>query len=126
MIRTEWPLLSQDSGFPGMESFSRKLRLPKKKIKDWTHHKSIEIKEKSSSLEFDINKLLSSSPSGILSSESLITLNSLQAELKKLRDHEILTAKLKSRMIWATLGDSNTISSIRWPLLGKTTMRSGD
>ena len=89
-------------------TFSSKLRLLKTKIKDWTHHKSLELKEKSYLLEKEIHDILASSRSGILSAETLSTLKALQLDLKKLRDHEILSAKLKSRMIWATLGDSNT------------------
>ena len=107
MIKNEWSLLSKDSTV-SMDTLSLKLRLLKAKIKAWTFHKSLEIKDKSIVIEKEIHILLTSSHSSILSSESLSSLKALQQDLKKLKDHEILSAKLKSRMIWASLGDSNT------------------
>ena len=98
MIRKEWSLLSKDSSV-SMDSLSLKLRLLKSKIKVWTHHKSMEMKDKSIRIEKEIHNLLSSSHSSIFSSETLFSLKALQQDLKKLKDHEILSAKLKSRMI---------------------------
>ena len=96
MIRKEWLLLPHDSSYSGMESFSRKLRLLKKKIKDWTHHKSLEMKDKSFLIETKIHNLISSSPTGIYSCETLSILNSLQSELKKMRIMRSSLPKLKA------------------------------
>ena len=59
-------------------------------------------------LDQDIETLLSSSLSGILSHEDQLALNQLRTKKKKMQDHYLLTWKLKSRTKWALLGDSNT------------------
>ena len=94
MIKKEWPLLTLDPTDSVMDSFSLKLRLLKPKIKEWTHHKSLELKDKSIIIEREIHNILSSSPIGILSSQTLSSLNALQQDLNKLRDHQILSSKL--------------------------------
>ena len=91
-----------------MEEFSLKLRLLKEKVKSWTHHKTLEMKGKIIHIEDEINILLNSSFSGIFILQINNRLWSLRVELKKLRDHELQSARLQSRMIWASLGDANT------------------
>ena len=66
------------------------------------------MKDKSILIENEINFILNSSSSGLLSLQINDRLWSLRAELKKLRDHELQSARLQSRMIWASLGDANT------------------
>ena len=65
-------------------------------------------KEKSIHIEEEINIILNSSSTGIFSLQVNNRLRSLHEELKKLRDHELQSARLQSRMIWASLGDANT------------------
>ena len=74
MIILEWSHLSLEPTISFMDSFALKLRILKAKIKDWTHHKSLELKDKSIILEKEIHDILASSQSGILSSETLSVL----------------------------------------------------
>ena len=108
LVREAWPQLSQGSSTSGMEEFSLKLRLLKEKVKSWTRDKTLEMKDKSILIEDEINFILNSPSSSLLSLQINDRLLSLRAELKKLRDHELQSARLQSRMIWASLGDANT------------------
>ena len=66
------------------------------------------MKDKSLLIEDEINNILNSSSSGLLCHQNNERLRSLRADLNKLRDHELQSARLQSRMIWASLGDANT------------------
>ena len=66
------------------------------------------MKDKSAVLEEEISSLLHSSQSAILNQDRQIKLCSLKAALQKLIDHEISSARLKSRISWAQKGDANT------------------
>ena len=59
-------------------------------------------------LEKEIQDILGSSDSGLLSSLENLRLSALKEELKKLLDHELQSAKVQSRLTWASLGDANT------------------
>ena len=108
MIRSEWPLISSRSPMDAMEDLFAKLRLLKGKVKDWTRTKSMEMKDKSILLEDEINSLLKSSTSGILGTLDQSRLIALRLELKRWLDHELLSARLQSRVTWALQGDANT------------------
>ena len=66
------------------------------------------MKDKSILIEDEINFILNSSSSGLLSLQINDRLWSLHVELKKPRDHELQSARLQRRMIWDSLGDANT------------------
>ena len=89
MVREAWPNLSNESITLGMETFLLKLCLLKEKVKVWTHDKSLQMKDKIILIEAEINNLLLSSSSGLLSVHDNNKLLDLQKELKMLRDHEI-------------------------------------
>ena len=108
MVRAAWPKLSHGSITYGMEDFSRKLRLLKEKFKVWTHDKSLEMKDKSIHIEEEINHLLLSSSTGLLSMHENNKLLALRNELNILWEHDLSSARLQSKMIWASLGDANT------------------
>ena len=81
-----------------MEDLFVKLRLLKGKVKVWTKHKTIEMKDKSALLEDEINSLLDSSTSGILGASDQSRLATLRLELQKWVDHELQFAILQSRV----------------------------
>ena len=91
-----------------MFELAYKLHILKDKVKTWTKEETRNMKDKSVFLEEEINALLSSSPSAILKEEQHQRLLSLKAGLQKLLDHEIYSAKLQSRVAWASKGDANT------------------
>ena len=91
-----------------MEDFSLKLRLLKEKVKSWTYDKTLEMKDKRIHIEEEINIILNSSSTGLFVLQENNRLRSLCEELKKLRDHELQSARLQSMMIWVSLGDANT------------------
>ena len=93
---------------PSMEGLSKKLRLLKRKVKSWTHEKTLAMKGKILFIEEEIHKLLGSSVSGLLSTLENHRLSTLKKELKLLLDHELRSARLQSRMTWASLSDANT------------------
>ena len=66
MVRVEWPLLTLEAPVDGMEDLSFKLRLLKRKVKDWTREKTLEMREKSFHIEEEIKSLLDSLTSGLL------------------------------------------------------------
>ena len=66
------------------------------------------MKDKSIFLEQEINSLLSSSQYAILNEEQELRLNSLKADLQKVLDHELYSARLQSRVTWALNGNANT------------------
>ena len=108
MIRHEWPLICSDHRMDPMSDLAFKLRSLKEKVKTWTKEESRRMKDKSALLENEINALLSSTPSAILSKDQHEKLLSLKKDLQKLLDHEIYSAKLQSRVTWASKGDANT------------------
>ena len=108
MIRTEWPLIHSDASLDFMNAFSGKLRLLKEKVKPWIKAESLKLKDKSFMLEEEISSLLLSSHSAILNDEQNHRLISLKADLQKLLDHELYSARLQSRVAWASNGDANT------------------
>ena len=108
MVRVEWPLLPLGVPSLGMADLSLKLRLLKKKVKIWTHEKTLEMKEKIILIEEEIKILLESSSIGLLCSLDNNRLLALREELHRLMDHEIQSNRLQSRMTWASLGDANT------------------
>ena len=108
MIRSEWPLISSYVSEDAMEDLSGKLRLLKGKVKSWTKLKSIELKDKSALVEDEINSILDSSSTVIMSANEHSRLEALRLELKKWVDHELLSARLQSRVSWALQGDANT------------------
>ena len=59
-------------------------------------------------IENEIQDILGSSASSLLSSSKNHRLSVLKEELKKLSEYELNSAKLQSRMTWASLGDSIT------------------
>ena len=91
-----------------MNYLSQKLRLLKKKVKDWTCTKTLEMKKDSLAIDLEIRELLSSSVSGILSLEDQHWLSELRKKMKHLLDHELLSIQLKSRVTWVEMGDANT------------------
>ena len=58
MIRAEWPLITSEDPVDAMEDLSVKLRLLKRKVKDWTRVKSLEMRDKSILIEDEIKILL--------------------------------------------------------------------
>ena len=108
MIRTEWPLIRSDDSKDAMNNLSFKLHLLKGKVKSWTKVESQKLKDKSVYLEDEISTLLHSSQSAILNDGQQCRLNSLKADLQKLSDHELYSARLQSRVTWALNGDANT------------------
>ena len=108
MIRTEWTLFSSDVSVDAMEDLFVKLCLLKGKVKDWTKRKTIEMKDKFSLLEDEINSLLNSSTSGILGASDQSRLATLRLELPNWVDHELQSTRLQSRLSWALQGDANT------------------
>ena len=91
-----------------MNDFSCKLRLLKEKFKPWIKVESQKLKDKSFFLEEEISSLLLSSHSAILNEDQHLRLISLKVELQKLLDHELYSARLQSRVTWASNGDANT------------------
>ena len=87
-----------------MDGLSKKLRLLKRKVKIWTHEKTLAMKEKILLIEEEIQNLLGSSDSGLLSTLENLRLMALKEELKLLLDHELRSSKLQSRMTWTSLG----------------------
>ena len=69
MIRAEWPLIRSDNSMDAMFELSFKLRVLKDKVKSWTKVEARKMKDKSVFLEEEINSLLSSSHSAILSED---------------------------------------------------------
>ena len=66
------------------------------------------MKEKILLIEEEIQNLLGSSDFGLLSTHENLRLTALKEELKLLLDHELRSARLQSRMTWASMGDANT------------------
>ena len=91
-----------------MEDVSLKLRILKEKVKVWMHKKTLEMKGQIIIIDEEINNLLNSSSTGLLSLSDHNRLLALREELKRLRDHELQSARLQSRMTWASLSDANT------------------
>ena len=98
MIRTKWPLISSNASEDVMEYLSVKLRLLKGKVKSWTKLKSIELKDKSALVDDEINSILDSSSLAIMGASDQSRLVALRLELKKWVDHELLSARLQSRV----------------------------
>ena len=59
-------------------------------------------------LEVGMNALLNLSQSAILDRDCQSRLNDLRAEIKKILLHEVNSARLQSRILWAKQGDANT------------------
>ena len=108
MIRAEWPLILSDNPMDPMFDLSYKLRVLKDKVKSWTKLEARKMQYKSFLLEEEINSLLSSSVSALLTNDQQLRLISLKAELKKMLDHELYSARFQSRITWASNGDANT------------------
>ena len=81
MVRDELPYLSHGDPVFAMDGLSKKLRLLKRKVKSWTHKKTLAMKEKILFIEEEIQKLLGSSVSGLLSTLENIRLSTLRVEL---------------------------------------------
>ena len=81
MISAEWPLTHSDNSMDTMFEFSYKLSVLKDKVKSWTKAEARKMQDKSVFLEEEINSLLSSSDSAILTNDQQLRLNSLKAEL---------------------------------------------
>ena len=108
MIRSEWPLLLSDNPLDPMYDLSYRLRTLKIRVKSWTKLEARKMQDRSVLLEEEINSLLSSSVYALLTDDQQLKLLSLKAELKKVIDHELYSARLKSRITWASNGDANT------------------
>ena len=108
MVRNQWPRIPSDSSMDPMCDISYKLRFLKDKVKTWTKIDARKMQDKSVQLEDEINSLLSSSASALLSDDQHLRLISLKADLQKLIEHEIYSARLQSRVTWALNGDANT------------------
>ena len=108
MIRAEWPRIHSDNSMDAMFELSFKLCVLKDKVKSWTKVEARKMQDKSVFLEEEINSLLSSSDSALLTDDQQLRLNSLKADLQKVLDHELYSARLKSRVTWALNGDANT------------------
>ena len=91
-----------------MQDLHFRLRTLKEKVKYLTKTVSLKMKDNSVALEKEINSILLSSHSAILNQDQQQKLNSLKNDLNKLIDHEINSARLKSRITWAQKGDANT------------------
>ena len=91
-----------------MNSLCSKLHGLKLKVKVWTREETRKQKATSTKLEGEINALLLSSHSAILTREQQLRLNALKSELQKIWDFELNSAKLQSRVTWANFGDANT------------------
>ena len=101
MIREEWPLITSIDTMDAMDDLSVKLFLLKRKVKDWTRIKSLEMRDKSILIEDEIKSLLDSLSSGILGARDHTRLLALRLELHKWMDHELQSARLQSRLSWA-------------------------
>ena len=108
MIQTEWPLIRSDDSMDAMNDLSFKIRLLKEKVKSWTKVESQKMKDNSVYLEDEISTLLHTSQSAILNDGQQCRLNSLKADLQKLLDHELYSARIQSRVTLALNGDANT------------------
>ena len=91
-----------------MNEFLCKLCLLKEKVKPWIKVESQKLKDKSFFLEKEISSLLLSSHFAILNDDQHHRLISLKSDLQKLLDHELYSARLQSRVTWASNGDANT------------------
>ena len=83
MIRHEWPLICSVHRMDPMSDLAFKLRRLKEKVKTWSKEETQKMKDKSALLENDINALLSSTPSAILSKEQQEKLLSLKKIYKR-------------------------------------------
>ena len=108
MVRVEWPLLTPEAPVDGMEDLSFKLRLLKRKVKDWTREKTLEMREKSFHIEEEIKSLLNSSTLGLLCSWNNTRLLALRLELQRWMDHELQSTRMQIILTWASQGDANT------------------
>ena len=63
------------------------------------------------SIDREIQHLVLQSPSGILSREDASKLLTLKSWKEKLLAHEVMTWRLKSRVVWIELEDANTVFS---------------
>ena len=108
MIRSEWPLIHLTDQMDDRKDRSYKLRLLKEKVTSWTKLEAQKMKEKSAYLEDEICSLLNLTQFAILNNEQQGRLNSLKADLQKILDHELYSARLQSRVTWALNGDANT------------------
>ena len=97
----------------------------KKKVRRWTYEKNLEMKDKIQHLEEEIQNHLGSLEFGLLSACENLRFSVLKAELKKVMDHELRSAKLQSRLTWASLGDANTKFFTRLLQLVRIIMPSG-
>ena len=91
-----------------MYDLSYRLRTLKIRVKSWTKLEARKMQDRSVLLEEEINSLLFSSVSALLSDDQQLKLLSLKAELKQVIDHELYSARLQSRITWASNGDENT------------------
>ena len=108
MIRDEWPRILSDNTMDPMYDLSYKLWVLKDKVKTWTKIEAQKMQDKSVLLEEEINSLLSSSVSALLTDDQQLRLISLKTELQKMIEHELYSARLQSRVTWALNGDANT------------------
>ena len=108
MVKSVWPVILSDMNSDDLNKLPSLLRLLKVKVKAWTKAEPLKMKERSVLLEEEINSLLLSSQSALLSNDQQGRLSSLQADLHILLKHEISSAKLQSRITWALEGDANT------------------
>ena len=108
LIRTEWPIIQLNEQMDDMKDMYIKLRILKEKVKSWTKKEAHMLKEKSAYLEEEICSILNLSQLAILSTDQQSRLISLKADLQKILDHELTSARLQSRVSWAQNGDANT------------------
>ena len=107
-VNSEWPVILADVNSDVSNKLPSLLRHLKVKVKAWTKAESLKMKDRSVLLEEEINSLLLSSQSALLSNDQQSRLSSLKVELQIHLNHEISSARLQSRITWALDGDANT------------------
>ena len=91
-----------------MSTLTCKLKILKETIKAWEKEMKQTKAKETLEVDLDINTLLTSQASGILSVHESSLLSCLKAKKDSLLTQQILTWKLKSRIDWLNEGDANT------------------
>ena len=85
-----------------------KIKGNRSKFKYWERKKKHQMNEELYEIDRGILTLLHSKPLGILNEQEHDLMLSVKLRKEKYLAHELLTWKLKSRIKWSELGDSNT------------------
>ena len=108
LVTSSWladsPLLSCDH----MAILTYKLKRLKIAVKSWEKEQYFIRNRELIGIDLQIQALLSLQTFGILSISNSLQLSALKTKKDSLLAHEVLTWKLKSRVLWINEGDANT------------------